>query len=104
MGLFRKMTSMSTLGAVDFRSDKERIAKSGAQTAKQAKEQTKLLEQQLTLQKQQHPMASLLASQPGQPPMPSVADRLAQLDSLLAQRLVTSQEHADRRAAVLNSI
>ena len=26
MGLFRKLTSLSTLGAVDFKSDKERIA------------------------------------------------------------------------------
>jgi hypothetical protein len=32
MGLFRKMTSLSTLGAVDFRSDKERIARYTRQT------------------------------------------------------------------------
>jgi len=32
MGLFRKMTSMTTLGAVDFRSDKERTAMYTRQT------------------------------------------------------------------------
>ena len=32
MGLFRKLTSISTMGAVDFRSDKERIAMYGRQT------------------------------------------------------------------------
>lgn len=32
MGLFRKMTSISTLGLVDYRSDKERIAKYTRQT------------------------------------------------------------------------
>ena len=31
-GLFRKMTSISTLGIVDYRSDKERIAKYTRQT------------------------------------------------------------------------
>lgn len=32
MGLLRKMTSLSTLGLVDYRSDKERIAKYTRQT------------------------------------------------------------------------
>ncbi len=53
MGLIRKLTSTLTVGAVDFHSDKERIAKSGARTAKQMKEQTKLMKEQLRLQKKQ---------------------------------------------------
>ncbi len=52
MGLFRKMTSLTTLGAVDFRSDKERIARSSKETAKQLKEQNRLLREQNRLQQQ----------------------------------------------------
>ncbi|MDX3525042.1 hypothetical protein P1P75_00880 [Streptomyces sp. ID05-39B] len=51
MGLFRKTLSVSTLGAVDFRSDKERTAAYTKATKKQAKKQTKLLKQQVKLQK-----------------------------------------------------
>lgn len=43
MGLFRKLTSVSTLGAVDFRSDKERIASYTKATKSQAKQQTKIM-------------------------------------------------------------
>lgn len=46
MGLFRKMTSLSTLGAVDFKSDKERTASYTKASAKQAKEQTRLMREQ----------------------------------------------------------
>jgi hypothetical protein len=52
MGIIRKMTSASTLGLVDFRSDKERIARSTRQTSKQAAEQTKLLQKQVEIQQQ----------------------------------------------------
>lgn len=41
MGLFRKMTSFSTMGLVDFRSDKERIAKYTRQTRNAARKQAK---------------------------------------------------------------
>lgn len=41
MGLTRKMLSISTLGAVDFRSDKERTARNTAKTAKSAKVQAR---------------------------------------------------------------
>jgi hypothetical protein len=47
MGLFRKMTSLSTLGAVDFRSDKERSARNTGRTANEAKKQTLLMRQQM---------------------------------------------------------
>lgn len=56
MGLTRKILSVSTLGAIDFRSDKERAARHTAgtkraakRTAKQAKAQTKLMEEQTRL-------------------------------------------------------
>lgn len=56
MGLFRKLTSLSTLGMVDFRSDKERIARYTKKSAKanrtsadEAQAQTALLRQQQEL-------------------------------------------------------
>lgn len=52
MGLFRKMTSVTTMGAVDFRSDKERIARNSKKTAKELKDQNKLLREQNRLQRE----------------------------------------------------
>ncbi|MFT4202198.1 DUF2510 domain-containing protein [Gordonia sp. (in: high G+C Gram-positive bacteria)] len=49
----RKFMSVSTAGLVDFRSDKERTAAYAKATKKQAKAQTKLMEQQLRLQQAQ---------------------------------------------------
>jgi hypothetical protein len=43
MGLFRKTTSVFSLGAVDFRSAKDRTAAHSAATKRQAKKQTKIL-------------------------------------------------------------
>lgn len=51
MGLFRKTLSISTLGAVDFRSDKERTAAYAKATKKQTKKQTKIMKKQLKEQK-----------------------------------------------------
>ncbi|MFE4451386.1 hypothetical protein [Streptomyces sp. NPDC056796] len=45
MGITRKLMSVSTLGLVDFRSDKERTASYTNTTKKQSKKQTKLLKQ-----------------------------------------------------------
>jgi Tfp pilus assembly protein PilX len=50
MGLIRKMTSISTLGAVDLHSDKERIARNTAKTNRTMKAQNKLLKQQNRIQ------------------------------------------------------
>lgn len=43
MGVMRKVLSLNTLGLVDFRSDKERIARSTRHTAKELKIQNRLL-------------------------------------------------------------
>jgi hypothetical protein len=51
MGLIRKTLSLSTFGAVDFRSDKERTAAYTKATKKQTKKQTKLLKEQVKIQK-----------------------------------------------------
>ena len=50
MGVIRKLTSVSTLGLVDYRSDKERIARSTRKTSKEAKKQTELMERQVKAQ------------------------------------------------------
>lgn len=46
MGLIRKTISMGTLGAVDFRSDKERTAAYTKAAKKEAKKQTKIMREQ----------------------------------------------------------
>ena len=50
MGLIRKMTSMSTMGLVDFRSDKERIAKNTKQGYKAQRDGNVIAAQQLAAQ------------------------------------------------------
>ncbi|MFE6747409.1 hypothetical protein ACFVGM_16260 [Kitasatospora purpeofusca] len=45
MGVFRKATSLMTIGLVDFRSDKERIARNTKRTVKELKKQTKLMKE-----------------------------------------------------------
>ncbi|MFJ4091664.1 hypothetical protein ACIPYS_08790 [Kitasatospora sp. NPDC089913] len=45
MGVFRKLTSMGTFGLVDFRSDKERIARNTRRTVKELRKQTKLMKE-----------------------------------------------------------
>ena len=46
MGLTRKITSVFTAGAVDLHSDKERIARNTAKSARAIKAQNKLLKEQ----------------------------------------------------------
>ena len=45
MGLFRKMTSIGTLGVVDFKSDKERTASYTKGARREARKQTRLMKQ-----------------------------------------------------------
>lgn len=44
--MIRKTMSLSTLGLIDFRSDKERIAAYTKSTKRQVKKQTKMMKQQ----------------------------------------------------------
>ncbi len=46
MGLIRKSLSVSTLGLIDFRSDKERVARSARLTKRATKQQNKLIKEQ----------------------------------------------------------
>jgi Protein of unknown function (DUF2510) len=74
MGLFRKMTSIGTLGAVDLHSDKERIARNTAKMNRSVKSQTKVLRQQNRLIRDQasQPLAVLPAMPVVVAPPPSV--------------------------------
>lgn len=47
MGLFRKVTSLSTLGLVDFRSDKERTARNTARAGRAIRSQNRLIREQM---------------------------------------------------------
>ncbi|MGA6154416.1 hypothetical protein ACPEIC_13850 [Stenotrophomonas sp. NPDC087984] len=51
MGIIRKTLSVSSLGLIDFRSDKERTAAYTKASKKQLKKQTKLMKQQAKLAK-----------------------------------------------------
>ena len=46
MGMMRKITSVSTFGLVDFRSDKEKAARYTKQTRDSAREQEKMMREQ----------------------------------------------------------
>jgi hypothetical protein len=46
MGLFRKISSLGTLGLIDFRSDKERIARYTKGSRKELRKQTRIMQQQ----------------------------------------------------------
>jgi hypothetical protein len=101
MGLFRKMASMSTMGAVNFRSDKERTARKSAKgaraakrTAQEAQAQTRLLAEQNRLLAQQTSPAG------GRP----IKDRLAELDQLARSGVITEREKAYRRAEILRGV
>ena len=49
-------------------------------------------------------IASRMGQQAGQPVAHDAASRLRELDELKAQGLITDQEYADKRAAILNGL
>jgi len=51
MGITRKLMSVSTLGLVDYRSDKERTAAYTKAAKKEAKKQTKIMRDQAKQQR-----------------------------------------------------
>ncbi|WP_331254106.1 MULTISPECIES: ribosomal protein L7/L12 [unclassified Modestobacter] len=64
MGLIRKMMSVSSMGVVDFRSDKERTASYTKAAMKEAKKQTELQRQQAAQQAQHLYLAQRDAAHP----------------------------------------
>lgn len=109
MGMIRKTTSVFTAGLVDFRSDKERTARKTAkgaryakQSAKQAAKQTEIMQQQTRLMQQAAAAQPAAAVAPY--PAGDVAARLAQLDDLYRQGMISAEEHAAQRTQILAAI
>lgn len=124
MGLFRKMTSLSTLGAVDFKSDKERTATYTKTAAKQAREQTKLMRAQAARgipiqapgpqapasrpspnQYYTPPRSAPPAPMPHPPPAPAgdLMSQLTKLGEMKLSGLLTDEEFAAAKAQLLGS-
>lgn len=101
MSLFRKFASVSTVGMIDFRSDKDRItrktakgARASRRAAREAVVQTRLLQEQnqlLQRSAEQVPNPALAAAR-------SVEDRLQQLEHLATAGVITEQERDARHA------
>jgi hypothetical protein len=96
MGLFRKMTSLSTLGAVDFKSDKERTASYTKAAAKEAKEQTRLLRAQAAQQAAEARAAKNAQMQTATEDSRSADARPAVAEAAQAPQLPPAGWYADR--------
>ena len=79
MGIVRKRMSGATLGAVDFRSDKDRTAAYTKGARKQAKKQTKIIKSQAKQQQSQN--AAMLAQATLAAQAPLMAQQSAQAPS-----------------------
>lgn len=73
MGLIRKAMSVGTVGIVDFRSDKERIAAYTKASKKQAKKQTEIMRRQLAAQQRELVVAGQAPSEAVVQPTPTPA-------------------------------
>src|SRR3954465_14507123 len=83
MGLIRKMMSVSSMGVVDFRSDKERTAAYTKASMKEAKKQTELQRRQAAQQAQYVRLAQQAAAPP------------ASVDSAVAHQTTADQDGSD---------
>lgn len=103
MGITRKIMSASTLGAVDFRSDKERTASNTAASARAAKKQNKLIAEQnkLIAKGNAAPAAAqpVIAAAPAS--APSLAQQLTDLGKLRSDGLLTDAEFDAAKARLL---
>ena len=74
MGLMRKLASVSTAGAIDFRSDKERTARNTKKVLQETRKQTELLSRPARVA----PSAPVIAV--------ASEDRVAKIERLVALR------------------
>ena len=109
MGLIRKLTSVSTLGAVDFKSDKERAAKNTKKTAVESKrqtaeaiKQTALLEQLATARSADLPSAHATPDPwSASSRSTSLVDELRGLAELRDSGVLTQEEFDDQKRRLL---
>jgi hypothetical protein len=88
MGLIRKTMSISTMGMIDLRSDKERIARSTRQTAKATRASLKLAKEQARTQARPQVVYPAATSGPSR----DVVERLRQLGELRNAGTITEEE------------
>jgi hypothetical protein len=102
MGLMRKMMSVSSLGAVDFKSDKERTASYTKTSAKEAKKQSEEAHRQTAILER---MAATSASHEAAPyvvsnsvvPPDTLAVDLRQLAELRDSGILTEAEFVEQK-------
>lgn len=126
MGLFRKITSVSTLGAVDFRSDKERTARKTAKgaryskvAAKEAQAQTRIMQadmedrqrrdderrqREASARRREAAAAAAATTTTQQPATRPLPERLAELNTLCEQGIISASERDARRAEILREV
>lgn len=106
MGLMRKALSVSTLGAVDMRSDKERVAAYAKETRQQAKQQTLLMRQEALLAQLSSPAPTppVVAAPSPEMQQPDVLETLRRLGELRDQGVVTSDEFDRKKAELLSRL
>ncbi len=97
MGLIRKSLSLTTLGAVDMRSDKERTAAYTKGARREAQKQTKIMQQQARAQAQ-FQQAQLAAQQQTQQAQ-LAAQQQAQQAQLAAQQQTQQAQLAAQQQA-----
>lgn len=109
MGLFRKAMSVSTLGAVDMRSDKERTAAYSKSTMKENKKQTALMRQEQAREgarwgQEQARRTPAPGPGPAAPaPAIDIADQLERLAALRDKGVLTQEEFDTQKAKILGA-
>jgi hypothetical protein len=108
MGLFRKMTSVSTLGAVDFRSDKERTAKYTKKSMREAKAQTALMKAEQARERDKARAAARPVARSTPSPVPpaasvsgNLAEQIAKLGELRSAGVLSEAEFTAAKARLL---
>ena len=105
MGVFRKLTSISTLGLVDLRSDKERIAKNTKLGYKAQQDANALAARQLATQQAALAEAQASSRTPAaRPGEISVVEELKGLAQLRDSGVLTEAEFETQKARLLSGI
>lgn len=71
MGFVRKTLSLTTLGFIDFQSDKERMARSARLTKQATRKGNRLIAKQTRAQRRQHQQMMSVQPMPQQPMVPA---------------------------------
>lgn len=113
MGLFRKAVSISTLGQVGFKSNKEMMAKNIKITAKEAQKQTKIMkdeelnqrvrEQTAEQRRRRQERALAAESVSSEESKPTRLEQLKELGDLRDSGVLTAEEFELEKAKILST-